>query len=114
MTHHVVSFSSPSLPSDCQSVVEAIRETGLVGDVTCNQTIDSRGRCERGCRAFVADSTLCDVQRFFRAVQRVHPDVECAHVRSVSNVTEGCIWNVTGCVSNCPQYRRRRCEQQNR
>jgi hypothetical protein len=106
--HFVVSLSGGSLPPDCSTVLDAMQGLGISGDVTPNLSLTQEGVREAGCRALLTDcGGVPVVQAFFGAVQRAHPDLLCAHVRSVHNVTEGCVWNVGG-VSQCPLARARR------
>ena len=98
-----VSFSAPSV-GGCVKLVAVMQKMGLVGDVTSNQTVTSKGKTEPGCRTLLLDCTISDVRAFFKTVQKAHPDIQCAHVRSFNNVVEGCILDVIDAApSRCPQ-----------
>ena len=81
----------------------------MVGDVTANQSMTYQGGVEPGCRVFAVDSSVGQVRKLFDALQRRHPELQCAHVRAVHNEKEGCIYNVCHAYEHnkCPQYTRR-------
>lgn len=102
----IMSFSSPSL--DCTSIVRALITNGLSGDVTTNTSATDAGTLEVGCRAIICSSDMASLRKVFDTVRQSHSDVECAHVRRLSEPLEGCIWNVMCCDdSKCPHARRR-------
>lgn len=103
-----ISLSSPSV-GKCEKVLGILKQMGLQGDVTPNTTVTSDGTFEPGCRLLLYNTDVGAVGSLFKRIQRVHPDVECAHVKGVPNIVEGCIWNVIDreTRTKCPQTIRR-------
>lgn len=103
-----MSLSSPSV-GKCEKVLQILKQMGIQGDVTTNTTVAPDGTFEPGCRMLLYNTDIDSIESFFKRVQQVHPDVECAHVKSVPNIIEGCVWNVIDRERNskCPQTIRR-------
>lgn len=108
MPHFTVSLSGNSL-GDCHNVLKFMQASGMSGDVTRNLSMTKSGKVEPGCRIFVVDSSITQVRKFFDGLRREHPELECAHVRSVHDEMEGCIYNVCEAETNnkCPQFLKR-------
>lgn len=104
-----VSLSAPSL-GDCQSVLKIMRQLGQQGDVTSNVSLNIDGSAEPGCRVLLGDANLRSLSKLISHVQSRHPDVKCAHVRSLPHEYEGCVWNILETARNtkCPQSEKNR------
>ena len=106
--HYQVSISAPSLDG-CRVVAHMMSHMGMVGDVTSNSSAMRGGNAEHGCRLFLVHTNVADIKRLFDRLKNDHPDLGCAHLRSIHNHYEGCIYNVQHQTthSHCPHYNRR-------
>lgn len=94
----ILSVSGESL-GRCDTVVRAMRELGLTGDVTKNMSIGPTGEVERGCRVVVANDTRASAELLWNKLQREH-GLTCAHVTGF-DLVYGCVFDAFA-PSRCP------------
>ena len=100
MVTAVLSVSGPSL-KNCETVVSALRDVGVVGDVTHNKSVDALGRIEDGCRILIANDTVkMEKTRALWSMLQSKHSLTCAHV-SQSVASSGCVMDVFA-PSRCP------------
>lgn len=88
----VLSLSGPHL-ENCESVIVAMRELGIHGDVTANKSVDPNGNIEPGCRVLVANDIGQSAHRLWNEMKKKDSSLECAHIFGY-DVTYGCIFDV--------------------
>ena len=95
----ILSISGESLDPRCESVVSAMKELNLCGDVTPNYSIYNQ-IVEYGCRVMVVGKTEeSDVKRLWHHLRNVN-DLSCAHVE-IKTHKSGCVFDVFS-ASKCP------------
>lgn len=94
-----LSISGPGL-RNCDSVILAMKDLGIYGDITSNISVDPDGNVEPGCRVLIANKNFKEASTKLWERLKTECNLQCAHVRyHVSK--EGCIFDVNG-TSRCP------------
>ena len=96
-----LSVSGKAVDPNCDVVVTAMQELGILGDITRNTTVSYEGQTENGCRVLIlGGDARSNAHSLWKKLHDKVPSLCCAHL-NVEHRESGCVFDVFA-PSRCP------------